>query len=219
LAILEVGCGSGTALRLAADRGADVTALEAASAFVHHALRRVPGADIRLGDLQFLPFGDESFDVVMGFNSFQYAADVSEALSEARRVLRSGGLVAMGVWGPQEECEIAAHLAAVKSLLPPPPEGAPGPFACSQPGFLRGLLADIGLSVEVIADIAGPFEYADEETARRALLSSGPCVGAARVVGEERLAEAIMESMAPYRRPDGSYRTENTWRVAVGRKP
>src|SRR5947209_9244333 len=100
---LEVGCGSGTALRLAADRGAHVAALDAAPAMVEHARRRVPGADVRVGDLQFLPYEDASFDAVLGFNAFQYAADAAAALREAHRVLRPGGSVAAMVWGPADE--------------------------------------------------------------------------------------------------------------------
>jgi hypothetical protein len=38
--------------------------------------------------------------------------------------------------GPPEDCEAAAYLGALGALLPPPPPGAPGPFALSQPGAL-----------------------------------------------------------------------------------
>jgi SAM-dependent methyltransferase len=218
LAILEVGCGGGTALELAAGRGAEVAAIEAAPAFVQIARRRVPTADIRVGDLQFLPFDDETFDVVMGFNAFQYAADVRAALAEARRVLRPGGSVAMLVWGPQEECEIASHLIALRPLMPPPPPDAPGPFALSQPGALRALVADAGFDVRIVADAAGPFVYPSEAVALRGLMSSGPCVNVARQAGEEAVAKAIREAIAPYCRVDGSYSFENTWRFAIGRK-
>jgi SAM-dependent methyltransferase len=218
VAILEVGCGGGTALRLAADRGADVAAIDAAAAFVEIAGRRVPTADVRVGDLQFLPFDDESFDVVMGFNSFQYAADVPAALGEARRVLRPGGLIAMLTWGPQEECEIASHLIALGPLMPPPPPDAPGPFALSQPGALRSLAADAGFDVEIVADASGPFSYPSEEIAMRALLSSGPAVSIVHHAGERAVAAAILEGIAPYRKADGSYRFENTWRFVIGRK-
>jgi SAM-dependent methyltransferase len=218
VAILEVGCGGGTALKLAAERGAEVAAIEAASAFVEITRRRVPSADVRVGDLQFLPFDDETFDVVTGFNAFQYAADPGAALAEAGRVLRPGGLVAMLVWGPQEECEIASHLIALRPLMPPPPPDAPGPFALSQPGTLRSLVAGAGFDVEIVADAAGPFAYADEEVALRALMSSGPCVNIARQAGVDAVANAIRAGIAPYRRANGSYRFENTWRFAIGRK-
>jgi SAM-dependent methyltransferase len=218
VSILEVGCGGGTALELAANRGADVAAIEAAPAFVEIVRGRVSEADVRVGDLQFLPWGDETFDVVMGFNAFQYAADVTEALAEARRVLRPGGLIAMLVWGPAEECEIASHLFALRPLMPPPPANAPGPFALSEPGVLRSLVADAGFAVEIVADAAGPFSYADDEVALRALMSSGPCVNVARQAGEEAVANAILDGIAPYRQGDGSYRFENTWRFVIGRK-
>jgi SAM-dependent methyltransferase len=216
--ILEVGCGSGTALRLAADCGADVTALDAAPAFVEHARRRVPGADVRVGDLQFLPYEDESFDVVMGFNSFQYAADPMAALAEARRVLRPGGLVSALVWGPAEECELAPHLQAVGALMPPPPAGAPGPFSCSAPGALRALLEEGGFEVKAVGDAAAAFSYPDEPTALRGLTSAGPVVKAVVHAGDEAVRDAVAEAIVPNRRDDGSYRFENVWRFAIGRK-
>src|SRR6476620_3768440 len=161
--ILEVGCGGGTALKLAADRGANTAAIDAASAFVQITRDRVPDADVRVGDLQFLPYEDESFDVVKGFNAFQYAADPLAALAEARRVLRPGGLVSALVWGPAEECELAPHLQAVGALMPPPPAGAPGPFSCSAPGALRALLEERGFEVTVVGDAAAAFNYPDHE--------------------------------------------------------
>lgn len=218
VAILEVGCGSGTALRLAADRGAHVTALDAAAAMVKHARRRVPGADVRIGDLQFLPYEDATFDVVLGFNSFQYAADPLEALREAHRVLRPGGTVVAMVWGPAEECDLAAYLAALGKLLPPPPPGAAGPFALSQPDALRSLLAEAGFEVTLVADAAGAYAYADEETALRALLSAGPAVRAASIAGDEAARNATRDAIAPYLRPDGTVHTDNTWRFAMGSK-
>src|SRR5687767_12115659 len=74
--VLEVGCGSGVFLRLAADRGAEVFGLDASEALLELARARVPEADLRLGDMQFLPYEDDEFDVVCGFNSFFFAADI-----------------------------------------------------------------------------------------------------------------------------------------------
>ena len=218
VSLLEVGCGSGTALRLAADRGAHVTALDAAPAFVEHARRRVPGADVRVGDLQFLPYEDGEFDVVVGFNAFQYAADVPAALREARRVLRDGGSVGVMAWGPQEQCELAAHLGAIGGLMPPPPAGAAGPFRLSEPGALRSLVEEAGFEVEIVADAAAAFVYPDEPTALRGLLSAGPCVKAIAHAGEEAVRDATLESIAPYRHEDGSYAFDNVWRFAIARR-
>src|SRR5262249_23922381 len=100
--LLDAGCGAGTALLLARARGADVTGLAAAEPLVAIARTRVSGARIEVGELEALPFPDQSFHVVTGFNSFQFAGDIANALGEARRVCRPGGKVAMCVWGTRE---------------------------------------------------------------------------------------------------------------------
>ena len=44
--MLDIGCGAGLALRLAADRGATVSGLDAAPGLLAYARRRVPSATI-----------------------------------------------------------------------------------------------------------------------------------------------------------------------------
>lgn len=48
-------------------------------------------ADLRLGDAENLPFGDNSFDIVICNDSFHHYPDPGKALSEFMRVLRPGG--------------------------------------------------------------------------------------------------------------------------------
>jgi SAM-dependent methyltransferase len=217
ISLLDVGCGSGAVLRAAADRGADVTGIDAAAGMVEIARRRVPGARIEIGDLQFLPFDDGSFDVVTGFNSFQYAADPTAALWEARRVLRDGGRVLVAVWGRAEQCEAASVLGAVGKLLPPPPPGAPGPFALAEAGALSSLVEAAGFETLVVADVSTPLEYPDEETWLRGFGSAGPCAFAARLAGLDVLRKTLHDAGAPFRRADGSYRLENVFRFATAR--
>jgi ubiquinone/menaquinone biosynthesis C-methylase UbiE len=59
----------------------------------------LPAGDFRVGDLQFLPLADGDFDVVTGFNSFQFAADPVAALAEANRVAKPGTPIFVLVWG------------------------------------------------------------------------------------------------------------------------
>src|SRR5438046_315403 len=100
--VLEVGCGTGVFLRLAADRGAEVFGLDASEALIDLARERVPEADLRVGDLQSLPYEDDTFDVVAGFNAFFFAVDLVGALREAGRVARPGAPVVIQVWGRHE---------------------------------------------------------------------------------------------------------------------
>jgi ubiquinone/menaquinone biosynthesis C-methylase UbiE len=102
--VLDVGCGTGVFLRLCADRGAAVAGLDATESLLARARARVPEADLRLGDLQALPFADGAFDLVTGFTSFFYAADPVAALREARRVSR--GRVVVHTFGHPERCAV-----------------------------------------------------------------------------------------------------------------
>jgi SAM-dependent methyltransferase len=213
--VLDVGCGAGLFLRRAANRGADVAGLDAAEAMIAIARGRLPGADLRDGDMQVLPWDDRSFDAVSGINAFQYAARPTAAVAEAARVARSDGLIAIAAWGRPEDCEAAGHLAALGALMPPPPPGAPGPFALSQPGALASLARDAGLEPAGERDVQTVWEYPDDDTLLRGMLSAGPAVRAIAHAGESRARDAVLEAVAPYRAPDGSYRLHNVFRYVV----
>ena len=211
-AVLDVGCGSGVFCRFAADAGAHVTGIDAAGSLVEIAQERVPEAGLRVGDLQFLPFADDAFDVVTGFNSFQYGADPVAALAEARRVAKPGSPVFVLVWGRQDRTELAAILGALRRLLPPAPPDAPGPFALSEEGALETLVAQAGLEPIDGGYIDAPFEYRDEESLLRAMLASGPATLAIRTSGEDAVRQAALEASAPFRTAHGGYRIETEWR-------
>ena len=213
--VLDVGCGAGLFLRHAADRGADAAGLDAAEGMIAIGRARLPGADLREGDMEALPWEDGTFDAVSGINAFQYAARPVAAVTEAARVTRTGGLIAIAAWGRPEDCEAAGHLAALGALLPPPPPGAPGPFALSQPGALASLARDAGLDPADETDVATVWEYPDDDTALRGMLSAGPAVRAIAHAGESRVRDAVLEAVAPYRAPDGSYRLRNVFRYVV----
>lgn len=70
--LLDVGCGAGLALQMAAQRGATVCGLDAAEGLTAIARERLPAADIRVGDLEELPFSDDTFSAVTSFNAVQY---------------------------------------------------------------------------------------------------------------------------------------------------
>jgi SAM-dependent methyltransferase len=125
--VLDLGCGSGVFLRLAADRGAEVFGLDASQALIEIARARVPEADLRVGDIQFLPYDDDSFDVVTGFNSFFFAASMAAALREAGRVAKPEAPVVIQVWGDPQRCDLEAMKRIVRSFMPARPTDAPAP--------------------------------------------------------------------------------------------
>ena len=215
--VLDVGCGPGGFCRLAAEAGASVVGIDASEALLEIARERAPSGRFALGDMQFLPYEDDSFDVVTGFNSFQYAADQVAALREARRVTRSGGTAHLVVWGREENTELVAALRALSPLLPPAPPGAPGPFALSYPGALEALLEQAGLTPTDDGYIELAFEYPDETALVKGNNSNGPVVLAERTSGRTTVIDAVLGSLAPFRNASGAYRIETEWRYVTAR--
>jgi len=216
-AYCDIGCGAGMAAAMAVAQGARVSGIDAATDLLAIARERVPEGDFRQGDMERLPFADGLFDVVTGFNSFQFAGNPALALGEARRVTKPGGMVAMVAWGEPEGMPMADVIRALGPLLPPPPPGAGGPFALSTEAALRDLAARAGLRVEAVEDVKADVAYPDLATALRGLNSSGVAARAMAVAGEETVTAAHTDALAPFRRADGSYRIGATFRCLFTR--
>jgi SAM-dependent methyltransferase len=217
-ALLDIGCGGGFALLLAARRGATVSGLDATPALLDIARERVPAASLAVGDLEDpLPFEPGGFDVVTAFNSVQYAADPVAAVKNMSQLVRPGGLVSLLVWGPPARCESGVLFAQLGPLLPPGPDEAPGAIAWSEDGQLEHLAGLAGLTPVAVEDVPNPLTYPDLATAVRTQLSSGPARAAIQHSGLAAVRGALTRAFAGSRKPDGSYRQENVFRYLVAR--
>jgi SAM-dependent methyltransferase len=212
--VLEVGCGSGVFLRAASDRGAIVSGLDASAALLELAAARVPEAELRVGDLQFLPYSDDTFDVVAGFNSFFFASDMVAALREAGRVARPGGPVVIQVWGRHERCSLDAIKPIMRPFFPGYDPEAPPPPDLAAPGALEGIAAAAGLTPAGTFDVSWPYRYADDDALARSLVAAAG-VGDAAGAREPEVRAALIEALAPFRSADGSYLLENEWHFHV----
>jgi SAM-dependent methyltransferase len=212
--VLEVGCGSGVFLRAAADRGATVTGIDASERLVEIARARVPEADVTVGDLQVMPYADDSFDVVAGFNSFFFAADMLAALREAGRVAKPGGSIVVQVWGRHDACDLDAIKPIVRPFFPGADPNAPPPPDLSEPGLLEGLATAAGLTPTATFDVSWSYVYRDEDELARSLLSAGG-LGDAAGEREGEVRAALIDVLAPFRAGDGSYTLENEWHFVV----
>jgi SAM-dependent methyltransferase len=214
--VLDVGCGTGAFLRLAVDRGAEAFGIDASEALIEIARERVPEADVRVGEMQALPYGDDSFDLVTGFNSFFFATDIVAALREAGRVAKPGAPVVIQVWGPHERCELEAMKEVVRPFLPPRPPDAPPEPEYWRPGVLEAIATEAGLTSESAFDTTWAFEYPDEDALGRAMVA--PAGIATLVAGhEEEVRAQIVEALAPYRTAEGGYRLSNEFHFLVAR--
>lgn len=212
--VLDIGCGSGIFCEMAARLGAQVSGIDAAEALIAIARERVPDGDFRVGEMEVLPYEDRAFDVVTGFSSFQFAANPAQALREASRISRTGTVV-MAVFGKPEDSEATAYITAMGSLLPPPPPGAPGPFALSADGALEALAHQAGLTPRLSETVACPWIYPDESTALRGLLASGPAIRAIQIKGEDVVRATILSALAPFKTRSGGYHLSNSFRYMI----
>jgi ubiquinone/menaquinone biosynthesis C-methylase UbiE len=209
--VLDVGCGTGVFLREAADRGATVAGLDASDALVTIARERVPAADLHVGDMEALPFADDAFDIVTGFCSFFYADDMTRALREAARVTKPDGIVLVQVFGRPERCAIDEMKSALLQLVPMASDGPP----YWRMDVLERITRDAGLTPLEAFYSSWAFEFPDQESMLRAMLSGGNTVAAVEYAGREAVESAICEALEPYRADDGSYRLDNEWHYFV----
>jgi ubiquinone/menaquinone biosynthesis C-methylase UbiE len=119
--VLDIGCGVGAFLRLVVERGARAFGIDASRALIDLARTRLPHADLRVGEMEQLPYQDDSFDLVTGFNSLFFANDIAGAMREAGRVAKPGASVVIQVWGPHQKNDLEAMKEIARPFFPPTP--------------------------------------------------------------------------------------------------
>lgn len=211
--VLDVGCGTGVFLRMCADRGATVSGIDASEGLLEVAAERVPEAELCHGDMQYLPYEDDSFDVVTGFTSFFFADDMVAALREAGRVARPGAPIAIQTMGRPERCDLETVKNAAMAFRP---EEAVNGKTYWRPGVVEDLVAEAELKLEIAFDSTSSYVYPDHNAYADAMMSAG---GAALAAGdrEPELRMALIAALAHRCQPDGSYCLSNEWHTVIAR--
>lgn len=150
--VLEVAAGTGVVTRAMADALPDsvgIVATDLNQAMVDHAslAGTTRPVEWRQADALDLPFGDASFDAVVCQFGAMFFPDKVRAFSEARRVLRPGGVFIFSVWDRIGENEFADTVTtALEALFPddPPRFLARTPHGYNDPESIRRDLADAG---------------------------------------------------------------------------
>ena len=102
--VLEVGFGPGVVIQHLAQLASagHVAGIDASKEMVEQARARNAaairkgGVSLRYGSVEYLPFDAESFDKALAINSLQLWPDATAGLREMRRVIKSGGRLALG---------------------------------------------------------------------------------------------------------------------------
>jgi SAM-dependent methyltransferase len=216
--LLDIACGSGYAASVAAGRGAEVAGLDASEALIAIARVRTPGADFRVGDMFALPFDDDRFDVATSFNGIWKGCE--DALREARRVVRPGGLVGFSFWGSPKRMGLLPYFATLVELSPPDHvEATFNQGDTGRPGVAEQMLADVGLEFADRGTARVINEWPDLDLAVRALASAGPSWPALQQAGHDRFAEAIREAIRPLFSDGLGVRIVSEFGWIIGRVP
>ncbi|HYA27541.1 MAG TPA: class I SAM-dependent methyltransferase [Acidobacteriota bacterium] len=144
MTFLDIASGPGYVSAAATKRGATVLGVDFSAAMVEHAKQLHSGVEFREGDAEKLPLGNNLFDAAAMNFGILHLGQPELALTEAHRILRSGGRFAFSVWAkPEETVGFGIVLSAVELHGEPRVELPEGPpfFRYSDPEECkRGLL-------------------------------------------------------------------------------
>ena len=122
--VLDVATGSGNAALAAARRGCEVVGVDYVPALLDRARRRADAEGLEVefveGDVEALPFADDSFDVVSSVFGAMFAPNQERTASELARVARSGGRI--GVVAHTPDGFIGNLFKVIGKHVPPPAE-------------------------------------------------------------------------------------------------
>ena len=93
--ILEVGCGTGHWIKELCARGSDVFGVDASLGMLRKARKKLPNGKLVCANAARLPFDEKTFDLIYCVNAFHHFQWPRVFLAEARRILRSGGTLAI----------------------------------------------------------------------------------------------------------------------------
>jgi len=102
--LLDLAAGTGEVAVRAAQRGATVTAIDAAEPLLEQARRAAAaaGVDVHfdLGDVEYLPYEDACFDVLVSNFGLIFAPDHANVAAELARVSCEGARLGFSAWKP-----------------------------------------------------------------------------------------------------------------------
>lgn len=118
--VLDVGCGPGQlTMEVARTVGEkNVAAIDVAEDVVRVCRQRVPGADIRVGSTEDLPFADAAFEAVLAQLVVNLVDDPPAAVREMARVARPGAAVAACFWDDDEMPLLRSYWDAARKVAP-----------------------------------------------------------------------------------------------------
>jgi ubiquinone/menaquinone biosynthesis C-methylase UbiE len=217
MAVVDVGAGTGALTMELVRRGAEVAAAEPSGSFVFALQQRLPEIPVHAAPAEQLPWPDERFDAALAQLVVTFMEDAPAGVQEMRRVVRSGGAVAVCMWDRYGMDMLAAVGRAQAALS----SGGPAPEARNlyrDRESLEGLFAD-GFA-DVTTDLIEVKSHytAFDEFWDAAADGAGPSGAWMRSLDGDGLAAARAELYRQLDEPDGPFTlTGRAWAVRATR--
>lgn len=206
--VLDVATGTGVVARLAVRQvspGGTVTGLDLNEAMLAEArrLRLPPGLTVtwHQGSALALPFIDGTYDVVLCQQGLQVFPDRAKGLGEMRRVLRSGGRVAVSVWTGPSPYFAAMREGLARYVSPDAAISGAAAFSLGDAAQLQELLTGSGFREVVVHHVRMTLRLPAPEDFLLRHLSAVPAADLVAAAGADvhaALVTHMTEATRPY---------------------
>ncbi len=157
--VLDLGCGTGNAAVIAAQRGAVVTGVDPAARLLEVGRQRVSELDLTVefvtGEATAIPIADASVDIVLSVFGVTFAPDAPTAAAQIDRITAPGGRVAFSAWIPEGAMARAGRERATAIARAAGDGDRPPPFAWHDPAAV-GNCSAVTASESTIASTSSP---------------------------------------------------------------
>lgn len=225
--VLDIGCGGGLATLAAAKKigntgavtGADISAPLLALASRRAAEAGLKNVSFQVKDVQTDPVAGGPFDAAMSQFGVMFFDEPKVAFTNIRAQLVPGARLAFVCW--QSSANNPWHYAtALKDIVPPPAEPAPGKsptglFAFADPNYTRGILEGAGFAGVSISNHLITIDAPENALVDDAQLS----VNGVPADKMEVARAAVDRHMAAFRLPSGLCRFPLAVQVFTARNP
>ena len=156
-------------------------------------------------DAEQIELADDSVDGVLCRWGYMLMPNPAAALAETRRVLRSGGRLALSVWSSGARnpwISVAGGILVAHGHMPAPEPGEPGMFVLGDEELLRRLVENAGFANVRIEEVAVHSNYpsVDEYVLRSTEMGGmfSKAWAKAHKEEQERMKDEFREAFAPF---------------------